>query len=198
MKTKQSVMMPYNQECDEIIWVEFRKGNRDAFSVLYHRYFKILCRSGVRLSNDEDLVKDCIHDLFMEIWSNKINMIVPDSIRAYLITCLQRKIIRHLKKRPLWQGETDRVPDVEFVHSREEQMITEQRKHDQVKSVTLALNSLTKRQKEAVCLKFYSDLSYPEIADMMSISTDSTYNLVSKAICNLHHALTKKVSYGMF
>jgi RNA polymerase sigma factor (sigma-70 family) len=48
---------------------------------------------------------------------------------------------------------------------------------------------LTKRQQEAIYLKFYSNLSYKEVAAIMSISVDSIYNLISKAIDSLQHEI---------
>jgi RNA polymerase sigma factor (sigma-70 family) len=54
-----------------------------------------------------------------------------------------------------------------------------------------ALRTLTKRQQEAIYLKFYSNLSYKEVASIMSISVDSIYNLISKAIDSLQHELNK-------
>lgn len=50
---------------------------------------------------------------------------------------------------------------------------------------------LTKRQREALFLKFYANLSYTEIAGMMAISTGSIYNLISKSIDSMQHALGK-------
>ena len=51
------------------------------------------------------------------------------------------------------------------------------------------MDALTRRQKEVIYLKFYANLSYPEIAGKMAISTDSIYNLVSKAIDNMQSEL---------
>lgn len=80
----------------------------------------------------------------------------------------------------------------EIVHSQEDQLISEQLTQDQRYLVSRAVDSLTKRQKEAIHLKFYSNLSYDEIAGLMKISTDSIYNLISKAINTLQQDLYKK------
>jgi RNA polymerase sigma factor (sigma-70 family) len=96
-----------------------------------------------------------------------------------------------LKKFRSKQTEMDRLP-MEFVTSQEDQIISEQLMHDQQCMVNQAINSLTKRQKEAIQLKFFANMSYEEIAGMMKISTDSIYNLVSKAIINLQKELNKE------
>jgi RNA polymerase sigma factor (sigma-70 family) len=186
----------YHVDCDKNIWNALRNNNKEAFALIYLRFFNLLLQKGLQVSGDRELVKDCIHDLFTEIWINKINLNTPLSIKAYLIVSLQRKIIRKLKKFRSQQTEMERLP-LEFVTSKEEQLISEQHMHYQQYKVSCALNSLTKRQKEAIQLRFYSNLSYEEIAGTMKISTDSIYNLVSKAIINLQKGLTKKTDSSL-
>jgi len=191
MNPKLASTSPYNQECDEVIWNTLKNNNKEAFAVIYYRFFNTLLHRGLQISSDKELVKDCIHDLFLEIWINKINLATPLSVKSYLIVSLRRKIMRKLKKFRSLQTEMNRLPR-EFVNSKEDQIISEQFMHDQEFMIIRAVNSLTRRQKEAIQLKFYSNLRYEEIAGMMKISTDSVYNLVSKAIINLHKGLTKK------
>ncbi|MBL0745297.1 RNA polymerase sigma factor [Chryseolinea lacunae] len=191
MKPKPVQTADYDQECDEAIWSTFQLGNRDAFAALYHRYFKILVKNGLRISSDKDLVKDCIHDLFMEIWKNKLNLATPASVKAYLISSIHRKVIRQVKRMRTREKEIHHLSVHEFAHSKEDQIISQQRQEEQQHKINKALCALTKRQKEVVYLKFYANLSYAEIANLMAISTESIYNLVSKAIDNLQGELTK-------
>ncbi len=191
MNPKLAATSPYHQESDEVIWNSFRNNNKEAFAVIYYRFFKVLLQRGLQISSDRELVKDCIHDLFVEIWENKMKLAAPVSVKAYLIVSLQRKIIRQLRKFRSRKTEMDRLT-LEFTTSKEDQLISEQHAQDQQFMVSRAINSLTKRQKEAIQLKFYANLSYEEIAGMMKISTDSIYNLVSKAIINLQKGLSKK------
>ncbi len=57
--------------------------------------------------------------------------------------------------------------------------------------------TLTKRQREAIFLKFYNDLSYSDIASIMDLQVDSVYNVISKAIESLRHKL-KTVVISIF
>jgi RNA polymerase sigma factor (sigma-70 family) len=188
MNPKLEPASPYHQEQDEVIWNAFRNNNQEAFAVIYYRFFTLLLQRGLQICNDRELVKDCIHDLFVEIWKNKLNLTTPICVKAYLIASIQRKIIRQLKMLRSRKTEMDRLP-VEYIHSKEDQLISDQITQDLHFMINRAVNSLTKRQKEAIQLKFYANLSYAEIAGMMKISTDSLYNLVSKAIDNLQQDL---------
>lgn len=181
------------QICDEVLWIDFRNGDREAFATLYYRYFSILVQRSLNICDDTDMIKDCMHDLFVEIWKNRQNLKVPYSVKAYLLRSLQRKVIRQVKKNKT--GATpffwEKIADTEVVHSIEKKIITEQFREEQRDGILKAIKLLTKRQQEAVYLKFYANLSYAEIAGKMCISTDSIYNLISKAIYNMQHELQK-------
>lgn len=191
MDSKLAPASRHSSWSEKDIWNAIRNNDKEAFAVIYHQFFNILIQTGLHLSTDRELVKDCIHDLFLEIWINKINLASPLSIKANLIVSLQRKIIRKLKKLRFQQTELNRW-HAELVSSKEDQIISEQHTHDKQYLVSRAVDSLTKRQKEAIQLRFYSNLCYEEIAGKMKISTDSIYNLVSKALINLQKGLNNK------
>lgn len=174
---------------DEAIWGLFKKGDKQAFAALYQCYFKILFQYGIKMAEDRDLVKDCIHDLFIDIWKNKENLTDPKSVKAYLLSATQHKLMRHLTRIRSRQNEIQRMALPIMVGCREDQIIADQTTVEQNYIVSKALRALTKRQQEAIYLKFYSNLSYKEVASMMSISVDSIYNLISKAIDVLEHEL---------
>ncbi len=77
----------------------------------------------------------------------------------------------------------------EFEFSAQELLIQAQEKQAEVEKIKRALNLLTRRQKEIIYLKFFQDLSYNEISQMMDLSQRSTYNLVSKALTMLKDKL---------
>lgn len=182
MEAKSTEASMYTTTSDEQIWVAFQDGDRQALASIYYRSFKFLMAYGRKISADGDLVKDCIHDLFVEIWNNKLNLSVPRSVKAYLLICLQRKLIRYINRKRAAQVEVNKLPDRQQVESREDQLISDQDSLDQQNALKLAISNLTRRQQEAIYLKFYANLSYEEIVRVMNISVDSIYNLISKAI----------------
>jgi RNA polymerase sigma factor (sigma-70 family) len=191
MESYMSEAFVCNTERDEVIWCIFKKGNKQAFAVLYQRYFKILFQYGLRRAGDRDLVKDCIHDLFVDIWKNKENLSEPNSVKAYLLSAIQRKLSRQINKFRSQQNNIAQMMMPLLVNCKEDQMIEDQIELEQNHSVNKALNALTKREREAIYLKFYSNLSYKEVAAKMAITVESTYNLISAGIDSLYAELNK-------
>lgn len=179
---------------DETLWASFKKGDKQAYAVLYQRYFEVLYRYSLRITADRELVKDCIHDLFITIWKNRDNLSQPNSVKAYLLTTIQRKLRRETTRLRSQQTDIDKVTTQLTSNCREHQMIEDQTELEQKHIIEKALNTLTKREREAIYLKFYGNLSYKEAADTMAIGVDSIYNLVSKSIEKL--SVTVQVSSG--
>jgi len=182
---------PSNLIDDEAIWHSFKNGDKQAYATLYQRYFNVLFQYSLRITGDRELVKDCIHDLFITIWKNRENLSQPDSVRAYLLSAVQRKLRRQTTRLRSHQNDIEAISAPQLSSCREEQIIEDQTLLQQKHVVNRALNALTKRERQAVYLKFYSNLSYKEVADVMSIGVDSIYNLISKSIETLHGELNK-------
>jgi RNA polymerase sigma factor (sigma-70 family) len=178
---------------DTALWLNFREGDKQAFAALYHRYCSIMANICLRISPDGEIIKDCIHDLFAEMWKNRARLALPVSVKAYLVRSVQRKIIRQLKRRrlDLYACPVEALHEVSAVSSVEKVIIAGQLRQEQQENIRRAIRVLTRRQREAVYLKFYVDLSYPEIARKMCISTDAIYNLISKAIGNMQETFSK-------
>lgn len=181
------------QATDNTLWLKFKEGDSDAFSALYQRYFDVMVKVCLHISQDIEIIKDCIHDLFIDMWISSDRLALPVSVKAYLIRSVQRKVIRKLKR---YQQYYCDLP-VETLHQYytvspvEEKMITAQLKQEQKGRIIRAIGVLTRRQQEIVYLKFFYSLSYPEIAEKMCISTASIYNLISKAIGNMQGIISK-------
>ena len=70
----------------------------------------------------------------------------------------------------------------DFAPSTEDVLIEEEWEIERNRKVRHSLQSLTKRQREAIFLKFFNQLSYHEVAVIMDLHVDSVYNLISKSI----------------
>ena len=123
MESQSNEALAYHLRNDVAIWSIFKEGDQQAFAILYRRYFKVLFQYGIKMAEDSDLVKDCIHDLFIDLWKNKQNLTDPKSVKAYLLSAIQHKLIRQLTRVRARQNEITRMQLPVAVACREDQMI---------------------------------------------------------------------------
>lgn len=176
---------------DRSIWDGLMNGQQHAFTVLVRRYTDALYVYGLRLCTDEELVKDCVQEVFLFIWRRRQYLQQPVSLKFYLMKAVRNKIFREL---PKWQMKDElnasqcQFPD--FFMELDENAEMPQAIKNRMKSY---LDQLSPRQREILYLRFYEGLRQQKIAEMMNLNHQSVYNLLRSALA----ALKKKVDYEM-
>ncbi len=182
------VPAPMNAETK--LWLAMKAGDEEAFRVIYQKFFSKLYHYGHKCCSDKDIIKDCIQDLFVDIWNQHKNLAETDSITYYLFAALRRKIYRELDKNQVLEYNYS----TQILHilnpNVEENIISEEISIGQQHKIAEAMKKLSKRQREVISLKYYHNIGNEEIANRLSIKIESTYNLISKAI----HLLKKHMS----
>jgi len=176
---------------DLYTWNEFRNGNADAFGKLIRTHYQDLYNYGTRFTRDEELVKDCIQDLFLVLWTNRQTISETSFVKYYLLKSLRRKL-GDRKSRPFGSRHepyfetffTD-VPAIETSIIREEELM------DLTRKMRAILMGLSKRQQEVIYLRYYMDADVEEIAEIMGLNRQSVYNLLHDALKRL-----RKISEG--
>ncbi|WP_207535065.1 RNA polymerase sigma factor [Desertivirga arenae] len=165
------------------LWENFKQGDKSAYASFYSKYSSLLFRYGCKVTQDREMVKDCMHDLFTELWKNKATLGSPASVKNYLVKSLRNKLIREIAKQAKFVDE-EGVPETHLgiVSSPELQMVNSQAKSEQERQLIAALRKLTNRQKEIIFLLYYNNLTPAEVASIMSISVRTIYNTTFSAI----------------
>lgn len=176
---------------DGLLWNAFKSGDRRAYGYIYQKNVRLLFTYGSKLTKDRDLVKDCIQDLFVYLWDRREKLGQTDHISYYLFKSLRRSIVAKLLKAGPINQDIDVSPDYNFkiITSCETDLIEIQSSEDYNQKLAYALDQLPERQKEAIYLKYYQNLSFEEIASVMSINRRSVYKLIHKAIDCLQQSL---------
>ncbi|GJM27436.1 MAG: DNA-directed RNA polymerase sigma-70 factor [Cyclobacteriaceae bacterium] len=154
------------------IWIEFKQGSDSALSYIYNKYIDVLFNYGCQINNSEQLVQDCIQDLFMDLIRSRERLADVNSIKYYLFTSLRWRVLKSLKKeRKFLSNEFDGTTEKGFdiISSPEDRMINEQLSKEKRRIITLACQKLTKKQRECILLYFYEGFTYKQVAEIMGM-----------------------------
>lgn len=189
--------MKAEQPDDVLLWQRFRSGDSVAFDQLVQAYFQPLFRYGIRFDPDEEFIKDCIQDVFVELWQRRQTVRETEFVKFYLLKSLRRRIFRGKAKWGTnWESLQDNyLFEVEF--SIENQMITQEVAHDQVRQLESLLNQLSRRQKEVIFLKFYQGLTHEQIAEVMVLNRQSVYNILHEALQKLRNTWQGDMAFSL-
>ncbi len=163
---------------------------QEEFNQLFLVNHAMLYHYGKSFSTNEQLIEDTIQELFIYLIEKEINFKHIKNVKAYLITAFRRRILE--KKQ---QGPTKAVIDdpINIHFSAEDLLIENEESSQRHNFLKTHLNNLPWRQKEAIYLKFFNDLSAKEIGDIMGITTQVVSNTVYKAIKKLKEISLKSV-----
>jgi len=168
---------------DSELWDLFRAGDEVAYTQLIKKYSKILFNYGFRIRQDKDFLKDCIQDVFLELWKRRLKINPTQAVKWYLFKAVRLRIFREQSK---WNR--NETPDenytflVEF--NIESKMITDLETMELGTRIKQVLNGLPPRQREIMYLRFYENLDFENISQIMEISKQSVHNLLQKAYKN--------------
>lgn len=172
---------------DSVNWRKLILGEQESFRYFYEKYVDDLFSFGMKFLQEEDAVKDAIHDLFLDLYNYREKLSHEVNVKYYLLFSLKRKLITN-KKQSVFKlnGNTGTVYfSEEYQISQEEEYIDYESNASFQEVFKVEINALSERQKEAIYLKYSQDLSYEEIASIMGVNIATCRTLIYRAIKQL-------------
>lgn len=175
---------------DRAAWQLFKQGDEATFAAMYRQHVQTLFRYGMSIRPDEEFIQDCIHDVFVEVWAKRERLGETDSIKFYLIKSLKNRIFNQLEKQQRLSP-TELLPEtiVPPSPSHEDDWIQAQDDHSLLDRLSRCLDRLPPRQREAIQLRYFENLDYRQVAELLAVSQQSAYNLIFRALEELRKYL---------
>lgn len=163
------------------IWEKFRKDDKKALATLFELTSNRLYRYGTKFVVDEELVKDCIQELFIKLLQNQKNLPYLTNPVFYLFRALKNILINAIQEREkIVYFSPQEIPfHVTFYYQKEDESDLSEDIKDKFEKV---INLLSDRQKEAIYLRFSAEMSYDEISELLGINYQSARNLIHRSI----------------
>ena len=178
----------HNAQEDLSLISQIRSGDYAAFTLLYNKYSQPLTQYGLKFIPDLPAVEDCLHDVFVWVWTNRQKLHIHSSVKSYLFKSVRTSMLHWLQKQHRLQTlntgddqaypfELQLTPEMHLLHNEQRRLIRQQ--------IERVLLSLTARQKEVIYLRYYEGLNFEDIARNMNLSVKACYKLMGRAIATL-------------
>jgi RNA polymerase sigma factor (sigma-70 family) len=177
---------------DPLLWENFLSGDDKAYTSIYKRNVEELFSYGMRFTPDRELVKDCIQDIFVKIYSNRSSLHHTDNIRLYLFIALKNTLFNVFQKDKA-SYHIDTIEPVFYTeYSIEDHLIEDEDEQERINRINRILNSLTPRQKEVIYYRYVEGMSMVEICKAMDMNYQSVQNLIQRSIKKLKTSFEDK------
>ncbi|ERM84666.1 hypothetical protein P872_23440 [Rhodonellum psychrophilum GCM71 = DSM 17998] len=176
-------------------WGRLIQGDRCALEAIYRKHAGELLQFGCSLINDPEFVKDCLQDVFVDLWKYHSTLQSTDNIKLYLFKCLSNRIYKGNKeesKRRVISKDHAMQQD-HFLDSVETHLININTEESVKIKLSIALEELPMRQKEVLNCLFFEQFTYEETSRLMNINLRSVYTLAWKAITSLKREIGQPI-----
>jgi RNA polymerase sigma-70 factor (sigma-E family) len=158
-----------------------------AVIALYTKHYRSLVRLATLLVCDVPTAEEVVQDSFIAMHTNWRRLKDNAKALAYLRQCVlnrARSVLRHRSVAD--RNAPQPLPDMP---SAEEGALTLLERS----AVIAALHRLSQRQREVLVLRYYADLSEPQIASAMGITQGSVKSHIARAMLALRKMLEREV-----
>ena len=181
---------------DSLLWKRFLEGDSSAYTQIYNRTVQDLFRFGLLYTSDKELIKDCIHDVFVKIHMNRAKLAPTDNIAAYLTVALKNTLFNALKKttdslsfdeigeREETVDESPSTPETIYINNEQEKQVQA--------TVHTMMSVLTDGQREIIYYRYIKEMSIDEISKVTDMNNQSVSNSIQRALGRIRDLFKRK------
>jgi RNA polymerase sigma factor (sigma-70 family) len=188
------------------IWAAFIDHTTGSDESLFREHYPALYRYAFRVTGGDDgMSRDLIQTIFIRLFEKRNSLPRKlDSPRGYLLRMLRNELTDQRRKTvrtrtiPLAEeaedGSSSLLPDllITAYPTIEETLILRETTDERRRQLAAALVTLSPAQREIVYLRFYQELSYPDIEALTGLRYQSIRNYLSQGLRRLRKEIKKK------
>ncbi|MGB5460034.1 MAG: RNA polymerase sigma factor, partial [Eudoraea sp.] len=145
-----------------LLVLQYRSGNKKAFSLLVNRYNSKMCNHAYWFTYDKDIAKDIVQDSWGLIIKKLPNLKKPDSFGSWAMQIVTRKSIDYLNK-----NQRDREKLKEYYKEPKVENDLNHKESDLAKVYT-AIKGLPQDQQVVLRLFYLEEYSLKEISEILN------------------------------
>jgi RNA polymerase sigma-70 factor, ECF subfamily len=163
-------------------------GNTEAFSILVEQHSRVLFGTAYLMTRDRGLAEDAVQAALVKIWKNLPSLRQNSSLKAWLVRIVINEVNQQRRKKRLPTVPLEQAPEVPDEADENETELARAEDHQRLRQ---ALETLTVEQREAVVLRYFSDLTVREVATVASEREGTIKSRLSRALDKLGEILGK-------
>ena len=166
---------------DETLLSLVADGDKEAFTMLYRRYWESLFASAARALRSKTDAADLVQDIFLSIWNRRNDLRVTGSLAAYLQTSVRYKVIKYIEKNITRRDYLVLITDVLVNYQppdAESQLQIKELQH----VIQSAVEQMPNKMREVYQLSRKHHLSHKEIAERLDISDETVKKHIQHAL----------------
>jgi len=166
------------------------------FTELYSRTVDSLFSFGARFTSDREMIKDCIQDVFVKLYTKCGELNTVANIESYLYVSLRHRINDEFRRNSHLCDTEINPNSVKGLSDDAETVYIEQSEAEAERANTVRdfMKCLSPRQQQIINLYYIEQRKYDDICQIMGINYQSVRNLVHRSLMRLRFLSAKSVA----
>lgn len=170
----------YRYYSDSELFDLLKSGDREAFTEIYERYWKVMYIHAVKMLGGKDDAEDIVQELFINLWIKGNDIPFNTSLYGYLYVSARNKIINLIHQRSTRKNTLSFLAfSTEKARNTTIDKITEKELRSAVEK---GIQNLPEKMQYIFNLSRKQHLSHKEIANQLSISDKTVKKQIGNAI----------------
>ena len=163
-----------------------QEGQKDAFRFVVDTYGNILYGTAFLMTRDRSLSQDLVQEALLLGWRGITRFRAGSNLKAWLLRILVNQVVSHRRRKRLVEDPLENTP-TEPAHDDDavEAILSQE---DRVR-MRAAVSELSFEHRQAVVLRYYADLSVPEIARALGWREGTVKSRLHRALRQLREIL---------
>jgi RNA polymerase sigma-70 factor (ECF subfamily) len=179
---------------DEELMHQIRRGDDQAFEVLYDRHVSAAYSLAYRMTGKPGVAQDVVQESFLSLWRSHMRYDhTRGSVRTWLLGIVRNRAIDVLRRSS--PHDTRRASDegIEERFEAPQRTDAEVVRRDEAREVQAALQTLPPEQSHVIELAYFGGFTHTEIATMLDAPVGTIKGRMRLGLQKLHAQLTATV-----
>jgi len=160
--------------------------DKDAFRTLVERYEKVMFGTAYFMTRDRVLAEDAMQEALIQIWKYLPSLRQDASLKSWLVRIVVNEVNQQRRKKQVPTVPLEDVPEIADEVDNAETIMIRNEAHQNLRR---AVESLPLEQKKAVILRYFSDLTVPEVAAVLGKREGTIKSRLSRGLNRLGEIL---------
>lgn len=170
---------------DQVLLALLVRNDRNAFTVLYRRYWPTLYEAAWKRLKNAQQAEDIVQEIFITLWTRRAALKI-DNLPAYLHTAVRFRVLNYVERDLANAAFYEPFEAITASVSNADDLLIEK---ELTSLVNTYIESLPEKRRAIFILHLKERLSTKEIADRLQVSQKTVQNQLGTALKGLHTRL---------
>lgn len=138
-----------------------KNGDKEAFCSLIELHHSVIFGTAYLMTHDRSMAEDVVQESLINMWKHIPSLRQQSSVKPWLIRIVVNEVKQQFRKKRVQVIPLDEALDIP---DEVEDIETNTIRHEEQEDLMKTLNKLPEEQREILILRYFSDLTVPEIA----------------------------------